>query len=240
MRVIVIVPTYNEAENIEPLCRRILEVEPRAEVLVVEDNSPDGTGEIADRLAAETPRVHVLHREGKLGLGTAHLAGYRYGLDHGYDRIITMDADFSHPPERIPALIELTETHDVAVGSRYVPGGGVENWPLKRKILSGGANLLTRIMLRLPVHDCTGAFRCFRAESLARLDLGLLKSVGYSFQEEMMWLVVKSGLTVGETPIIFVDRKQGKSKVSYKEIRQVFMTLLRLMFAPKPKPKSGP
>jgi dolichol-phosphate mannosyltransferase len=235
MRVLVVVPTYNERENVEGLCRRILEVEGRADVLVIDDGSPDGTGDVAEKLAAETGRVRVMHRAGKLGLGTAHVAGLRYGLEGGYDRVVTMDADFSHPPEKIPELVDLCEECDVAVGSRYVPGGGVRNWPPSRIILSAGANWLTRTVLHLSARDCTGAFRCFRADVLARLELERLRSVGYSIQEEMMWLCERSGCRIGEVPFVFVDRARGSSKVSLGEITGVLKTLGRLLLAPRPR-----
>ena len=214
-------PTYNEAENVVDLVREVLATDPDLAVLVVDDASPDGTGRLV-REEAERPqtagRLHLVEREGKLGLGTAYLAGFRYGLDHGYERILTMDCDFSHKPRYLPALLAGMADHDMMIGSRYVPGGGIENWPWHRKFLSGFANVYTRLLLRLPVRDCTSGFRCYGREVLERVDPFAVRSSGYSFLEEMVWRVQRAGFRIGETPIVFEDRQRGQSKIDGSEI----------------------
>ncbi len=227
---IVIIPTYNEAENISPLIERILSLEENVDVVVVDDHSPDGTGDVVDALAAEEPRIHAIHRQAKLGLGTAYTAGFQYALDQGYDRIITMDADFSHNPRYIPALLRLTENNDLAIGSRYVPGGGVRLWGVHRRLLSRGANLFARSILGLHAHDCTAGFRCYRASVLEAVDPHTIKADGYSYLLEMLWRVQKAGFTVAETPIVFTDRRRGASKISQKEILHAAGTVFRLAF----------
>jgi len=184
---IVIIPTYNEAENVPPLIERLLSLEENVDVLIVDDNSPDGTGEVVDAIVAENPRVQVIHREAKLGLGTAYTAGFVSALNQGYDRIITMDADFSHNPRYIPALLRLTDDHDLAIGSRYVPGGGVRLWGAHRRLLSRGANFFARSMLGLHAHDCTAGFRCYRASVLEAVDPRSIQADGYSYLLEMLW-----------------------------------------------------
>lgn len=228
---IVIVPTYNEAENVPPLIERILSLEENVDVLIVDDNSPDGTGEAADAIAAENSRVQVIHRAAKLGLGTAYTAGFTRALQQGYDRIMTMDADFSHNPRYIPALLRLTETYDLAIGSRYVPGGGVRLWGLHRRLLSHGANLFARSMLGLHAHDCTAGFRCYRASVLETVDPHSILADGYSYLLEMLWRVQKAGFSVAETPIVFTDRRRGASKISQKEIFHAAGTVFRLAFS---------
>jgi dolichol-phosphate mannosyltransferase len=216
-RFLVSLATYNESENLAPLLREIQQALPAADVLVVDDNSPDGTGRIADELAAADPRIHVLHRPGKLGLGTAVLAAMRYAMEHDYDFLVNMDADFSHHPRYLPALTAGMDRYDVMIGSRYVPGGGTENWPLSRKLLSGGVNALTRLLMRVGAHDCSGAFRCYRVSKLREAHLERVISRGYSFQEEMLYRCRKAGCRLGETPIIFADRRGGVSKVNSRE-----------------------
>ena len=230
LRTAVIVPTYNEAENIPSLIERILDLEERVDVIIVDDNSPDGTGEIADALARENSQVQVIHRRAKLGLGTAYTAGFKRALEQGYQRIMTMDADFSHNPRYIPALLRLTETNDLAIGSRYVPGGGVRLWGWHRRLLSRGANLLARTALDLHALDCTAGFRCYRAAVLQTIDPGSIKADGYSYLLEMLWRVQKANFTVAETPIVFTDRRRGASKISQKEIFNAAATVFRLLF----------
>ncbi len=227
-RILVSLATYNESENLAPLLREIQQALPAADVLVVDDNSPDGTGRIADHLAAEDPRIHVLHRSGKLGLGTAVLAAMRYALENGFDYILNMDADFSHHPRYLPALIAGMNRYDVMIGSRYVPGGGTENWPFSRRLLSGGVNALTRLLMRVSARDCSGAFRCYRVAKLREAHLERVISRGYSFQEEMLYRCRKAGCRIGETPIIFADRRGGVSKVNSREAVRSLGVLLYL------------
>jgi dolichol-phosphate mannosyltransferase len=218
MRSLVVLPTYNEADNVLPLIAEILPQDPGLHVLVVDDNSPDGTGRLVAELAAVEPRVHLLSRPGKLGLGGAYLAGFGYGLEQGFERVLTMDCDFSHKPRYLPQLLAGMADHDLMIGSRYVPGGGIKNWPLHRKFLSAFANLYTRLLLRVPVRDCTSGFRCYSAEVLRRVDPFSVRSSGYSFLEEMVWRVQRHGFTIGEAPILFEDRERGQSKINKKEI----------------------
>ena len=230
-RAIVIIPTYNEAENISPLIERILNLEASVDVLVVDDHSPDGTGEVVDNIAANDPRIQVIHRQAKLGLGTAYTAGFMSALEQGYDRIITMDADFSHNPRYIPTLLKLTDEYDLAIGSRYVPGGGVRLWGLHRRLLSRGANLFARSILGLHAHDCTAGFRCYRASVLEAVNPNSIKADGYSYLLEMLWRVQRAGFSVVETPIVFTDRRRGASKISQKEIFHAAGTVFRLAFS---------
>ena len=240
-RAIVIIPTYNEAENVPPLVERILGLEEDVDVLIVDDNSPDGTGDVADAIARETPRVQVIHRPRKLGLGTAYTAGFMRALDLGRERIITMDADFSHNPRYIPTLLRLTNDHDLAIGSRYVPGGGVRLWGWHRRLLSRGANLFARTLLGLHAHDCTAGFRCYRSHVLETVDPRTIRADGYSYLLEMLWRVQKAGFSIAETPIVFTDRRRGASKISQAEILHAAGTVFRLAFthpgqASKPAP----
>ncbi len=211
----VILPTYNEAENLERIADAVLEqLPPKSRVLVVDDNSPDGTGEIADRLAEGNDRIRVLHRAAKEGLGPAYLAGFRVALDGGAERIIEMDADFSHDPAYLPGLIAATEDADLAIGSRYVPGGGVTDWGPVRRFISRGGSAYARIALRLPVRDLTGGFKCFRREVLEAIDLDSIEALGYAFQVETTYRALKLGFRVVEVPIVFRDRTEGSSKMS--------------------------
>ena len=221
-KTLVVVATYNEIENLPHLVDEIFRYAPAADLLVVDDNSPDGTGQWCDRKAAEDARVHCLHRSGKLGLGTAIVAGMKYGIEQGYRYVLNIDADFSHPPKHLPALIggmdpENAPPSDVMIGSRYIPGGGVEGWSLKRHFMSRGVNLYARWLLGLKPKDCSGGFRCYRAETLARLDLDAIRSRGYSFQEEILWRLKRVGARFNETPFVFVNRQKGKSKINMKE-----------------------
>jgi dolichol-phosphate mannosyltransferase len=222
VKTLVTVATYNEMENLPALVAEVFQVVPEVDLLVIDDNSPDGTGKWCDQKGAEDPRLRCLHREGKLGLGTATVAGMRYGIEHGYRYVLNMDADFSHHPRYLPDLIAGMEPTDgppvdVMIGSRYVPGGGVEGWPLKRRLMSKGVNLYARCLLGLKPKDCSGAFRCYRTQMLAKLDFDAVRSRGYSFQEEILWLLKGSGARMAEAPIVFADRQRGSSKIDSKE-----------------------
>lgn len=228
--VFIIVPTYNEAENIVLLAPMLLELPLDTGIIVVDDGSQDGTGALADDLAVEHPgRIRVIHRPGKLGLGTAYLAGFAEALKHSPRFIMTMDADFSHHPRYIPAMVaRMGEGFDLVIGSRYVPGGGAPDFPLQRILLSWGANTFARTLLGLKAHDTTAGFRCYRREVLESLPLNSIFSNGYSFLIEMLFLVQRAGYRVGEVPITFEDRKLGQSKISQKEITRALYTVIRL------------
>lgn len=230
MKTYVIIPTYNERQNLERLIQRLLNQPADLRVIVVDDNSPDGTGEIADRLADAHPnRVLVRHRQGKLGLGTAYIAGFHKAIETEADLIVTMDADFSHPPERIPAMIEKAQSgYDVVIGSRYVPGGATVECTLPRKILSWGANAFARTLLGLQAHDATAGFRCYHRKVLTSISLDDIFSDGYSFLIEMLYKVQRQGWQVGEVPIVFHNRQQGVSKISRAEIYKALYTVVRL------------
>jgi dolichol-phosphate mannosyltransferase len=215
VRVLVVLPTYNEAENIEHVLRRIRAALPEAGVLVVDDGSPDGTANMAEKLGGELANIEVLRRSAKSGLGSAYRAGFAWGLDRGWEAFVEMDADLSHEPEALPSLIEpLTEGVDLVVGSRYVPGGSIPNWRWHRRVLSQGGNVYAALLLRLHVTDSTSGFRAYRAEALRRIDLNNVRAEGYGFQIEMVYRVLQNGGQVREVPIRFVDRVQGKSKMS--------------------------
>jgi dolichol-phosphate mannosyltransferase len=221
--------TYNESGNLRPLVESIREFAPRAAILVIDDNSPDGTGKIADELKATLPDIHVIHRAGKLGLGTATLAAFRFAIEHHFDLLLNLDADFSHPPRFIPDLLAGMRDHDVMIGSRYVAGGGVEGgFNLKRKLMSSGINGYARIMLGLKTKDNSGAFRCYRVSKLAEIDLDRVRSRGYSFQEEILFLCQSVGCRIGETPILFENRRSGTSKINMKEAVSALWILLQL------------
>ncbi len=213
-RVVVVVPTYNEAENLGLLVPRLLEQDARVEVLVVDDASPDGTGKLADELAAASPRIHVLHRAAKQGLGPAYRAGLRRALDLGADLVVQMDADFSHPPESLPVLLREIETCDVAMGSRYVHGITVVQWPIERILISYFGNAYTRAVLGLRVCDTTGGFRCMRRSALEAIDFGSIRSNGYAFQIEMNYRFQLRGARVREIEFFFLDRRRGTSKLT--------------------------
>ena len=219
-RGLVVIPTYNERTNIPLLVPAILLQDPRLEVLVVDDNSPDGTGQLADDLARADARVHVLHRPAKAGLGKAYLAGFRWALDHGYDYVFEMDADFSHDPKFLPEFLRAVEDADLVIGSRYKAGVNVINWPMSRLLLSIGANQYARIVTGLPLDDSTGGFKCFRRRVLEAIALDRVKSNGYSFQIEMSFLAWKKGFRLREIPIVFTDRVEGQSKMSKKIVRE--------------------
>ncbi|WP_424851435.1 polyprenol monophosphomannose synthase [Streptomyces sp. SAI-129] len=211
---LVIIPTYNEAENIKAIVTRVREAVPEAHVLVADDNSPDGTGKIADELAAGDDHVQVMHRKGKEGLGAAYLAGFRWGLEHGYGVLIEMDADGSHQPEELPRLLTALKGADLVLGSRWVPGGRVVNWPKSREIISRGGSMYSRIALDLPLRDITGGYRAFRRETLEGLGLEEVASQGYCFQVDLARRAIKAGYHVVEVPITFVERELGDSKMS--------------------------
>ena len=228
-RALVIVPTYNERFNIARLIPAILAQDPSLEVLVVDDGSPDGTGQIVDGIAANNARVHVIHRAAKLGLGTAYIAGFRWALERKYDLVFEMDADFSHNPERLPEFLEAIRESDVVLGSRYQNGHvNVVNWPMSRLFLSYAANIYARFVTGLPIFDTTGGFKCFRRNVLESIDLNSVKSNGYAFQIEMSYRVWKRGFQLFEIPIIFVDRTEGESKMSKKIVREAIWMVWRL------------
>jgi dolichol-phosphate mannosyltransferase len=224
----VIIPTYNESENIERLIGLILALPLEIGVIVVDDNSPDGTGQIADRLAAEHSRVHVVHRSGKLGLGTAYIAGFQQALSLDAERVLTMDADFSHHPRFIPSLVDRSDGPQVVVGSRYVPGGGTRYCSLKRRLLSHGANGFARLMLGLEARDSTAGFRCYHREVLKDVGLDSIFSDGYSFLIEILYQCQRRGYHIAEVPIVFEDRRHGTSKISRQEVLKAVYTVLRL------------
>ncbi|MDP5225957.1 MULTISPECIES: polyprenol monophosphomannose synthase [Arthrobacter] len=215
MRVLTIIPTFNELESLPKTLGRVRAAVPATDVLVVDDNSPDGTGQLADRMAAEDSQVKVLHRKGKEGLGAAYIAGFKWGLDEGYDVLVELDADGSHQPEQLPRLLQAIEDGaDLAIGSRWVPGGTVVNWPAHRQFISKGGSFYARTMLGLPVKDLTGGFNAFRASTLHTIDLNQVESKGYGFQVDLKWRTAKAGLVVKEVPITFVEREFGTSKMS--------------------------
>jgi dolichol-phosphate mannosyltransferase len=219
-RVLVIIPTYNEAENLRHIVDRVRYAVPEADVLVADDNSPDGTGEIADELAAADSRVCVMHRPGKQGLGNAYLAGFAWAKERGYDAVVEMDADGSHAPEELPQLLDALIDADVIIGSRYVPGGKVLNWPVHRLLLSRGGNLYTRLALRMPVRDATGGYRVYRMTALDKMDVDTVASQGYCFQVDLAWRAHKNGFRVAEVPITFAERQRGTSKMSSSIVRE--------------------
>ena len=230
-KTLVTVATYNEMENLPALVEEIFRVAGEVDLLVIDDNSPDGTGQWCDRKGAEDARLSCLHREGKLGLGTATIAGMRYGIRQGYRYVLNMDADFSHQPRYLPDLIASMDPRQgppvgVAIGSRYTRGGGTQGWPLRRRLMSRGVNFYARWMLGLKPKDCSGAFRCYRTELLAKLDFDAIRSRGYSFQEEILWHLKRLDARFAETPIIFIDRQHGTSKINSKEA----LAALRIIF----------
>ncbi len=228
-RALVIVPTYNERFNIARLIPAVLAQDPSIEMLVVDDGSPDGTGGVVDAIAANNDRVHVVHREGKLGLGTAYIAGFRWALERKYDLVFEMDADFSHNPELLPEFLQAIKEADVVLGSRYQGGRvNVVNWPMSRLFLSYAANIYARAVTGLPVSDTTGGFKCFRRNVLESIDLNSVKSNGYAFQIEMSFRAWKRGFRLFEIPIIFVDRTEGVSKMSKKIVREAIWMVWRL------------
>ena len=230
-RTLVIIPTYDEAANLEPMVARVRAATPAVDLLVVDDHSPDGTGAIADRLAATDPQVHVLHRPTKDGLGRAYLAGFAWGLRRDYQVLVQMDADGSHQPEQLTAVLAALDHADLVLGSRWVPGGGVRNWPRRRELLSRGGSLYARTMLGLPIRDVTAGYRAFRRSALERLDLGDVASAGYCFQVDLASRAVRAGLRVAEVPIVFVEREHGASKMSGDIVREALVRITQWGFA---------
>lgn len=230
MKTLLIIPTFNEIENLRPLLVEIFANTPEADVLIVDDHSPDGTGALADEIHNENPRVKVLHRPGKLGLGTAYIAGFKYALEHGYDAAFEMDADFSHDPHYLPDFLQAIEHADLVIGSRYIPGAGTPGWSLFRRLISGGGNIFARFMLGIPVHDCTAGYRLYRRRLLESIDLDTLQSQGYAFQIEMAYRAAQQGFKIVETPIIFMDRRVGKSKMSRRIVIEGFTYVLKARF----------
>lgn len=219
-RIVVIIPTFNELTTLRPIVARVRASVPEADLLVADDNSPDGTGRIADELAAADEHVRVMHRLGKEGLGAAYLAGFAWALQEGYDVVVEMDADGSHQPEQLPRLLDALRSADLVLGSRWVPGGRTENWPKSRQWISRSGTAYTRIMLGVPIHDATGGYRAFRADTLRQLDLHEVASQGYCFQIDLAWRAVQRGLRVREVPITFVERVSGTSKMSQKIVAE--------------------
>jgi dolichol-phosphate mannosyltransferase len=233
-QVLAVIPTYNEADNLAIIVERVRRAVPAVDVLVADDNSPDGTGDIADRLAADDPQVHVLHRAGKQGLGVAYVAGFAWAREHDYDAVVEMDADGSHAPEELPRLLAALADADLVIGSRWVPGGKVVNWPMHRLVLSRGANLYTRLALGMPVRDATGGYRVYRLPVLDKIDVDSVTSQGYCFQVDLAWRAYRNGFRVVEVPITFAERERGASKMSSSIVREalwrvtVWGTLARL------------
>ena len=228
-KALVIVPTYNERDNVAQIVPAILSQDPSLEVLIVDDGSPDGTGAVADGMAATDPRIHVIHREGKLGLGTAYIAGFKWALARDYAFVFEMDADFSHPPERIPDFLGAIQEADLVLGSRYLNGEvNVVNWPMSRLFLSYSANIYARTVTGLPVFDATGGFKCFRRAVLEAIDLDDVRSNGYAFQIEMSFRAWRKGFRIVEIPIVFFDRTKGSSKMSKKIVREAVWMVWRL------------
>src|SRR5262245_61095916 len=230
---LVVVPTYNERENLPPLARRLLALPTPVDLLVVDDNSPDGTGRIADDLAMRHTSIHVLHRTEKDGLGRAYIAGFKWALEHGFEHVFELDGDFSHNPDDIPAFLEAAKDADLVLGSRYRNGIRVINWPLKRLMLSLFAAKYVQIVTGMPLSDPTGGYKCFRRRTLLSLDLDAVRSNGYSFQIEMTHKIWRRGMRIAEVPIIFTDRFQGTSKMSTKIMREAFFMVWRLLFQNK-------
>jgi dolichol-phosphate mannosyltransferase len=222
-RVLIVMPTYNERQNLEIMVQRIGKATPDADLLVVDDSSPDGTGDLAEKLAETDPRVHVMHRTEKAGLGKAYIAGFTWALERGYDVVVEMDADGSHRPEDLPRLLgAIAAGADGVIGSRYVPDGKVVNWPKKRQILSRGANIYVQVMIGIGIKDATGGYRAYKAGTLRRIDLSTVESTGYSFQVDITVRIIKAGLRLAEVPITFVERERGVSKMDSAIIREAF------------------
>jgi dolichol-phosphate mannosyltransferase len=232
-KTLVVVPTYNERENLPPLSQRLLALPTAVDLLVVDDNSPDGTGKVADELAAKHPAIHVLHRQEKNGLGRAYIAGFKWALDQGYEFVFELDGDFSHNPDDIPMFLEAAREADLVLGSRYLNGIRIINWPLSRLMLSKSAAKYVQIITGMPFTDPTGGYKCFRRRALQALDLEQVRSNGYSFQIEMTHKLWRQGLKVVEVPIIFTDRFQGHSKMSGHIVREALLMVWRLLFQNK-------
>lgn len=227
-KALVIIPTYNEAQNAERIITEVLGQSEIVEVLIVDDNSPDGTAGIVKTMMQSNPRIHILERERKLGLGTAYVAGFKYAIAHGFDFIFEMDADFSHNPKEIPIMLGKMDECDVLIGSRYIKGVNVVNWPMKRLILSYSANIYTRIITGMPVHDATAGFKCYKRKVLETINIDGLRSNGYAFQIETNFLAWKKGFTIMEMPIVFVDRRVGVSKMNKKIVYEAAFMVWKL------------
>jgi dolichol-phosphate mannosyltransferase len=225
---LIVIPTYNEIDNLEPLIRDILAQNCKVDILVVDDNSPDGTGALADRLVVELPEVQVMHRAGKMGLGTAYIQGFKWALERGYEYVLEMDCDFSHHPRYLPNFFREIQAADLVIGSRYVKGGGTLNWGRLRKFISGGGNTFARLLLGLKTHDCTGGFRCYRRDMLQRVPWNEMQLKGYAFQVGSVYYVERLGGRVAEFPIIFEDRRVGQSKMSFKIVIEAFTYVMRM------------
>ena len=228
MRSLVIIPTYNESENIEKIVRETIVNLPDAEILIIDDNSPDGTGKIADGLAAAGSAIHVMHRPKKMGMGNAYNQGFRYAMEHGYDIVFEMDADFSHKPSDLPRLLEKLNNNGLVIGSRYVDGGGTVNWGMSRRLISKFGNLYARVILGMRVRDITAGFRCYTTEALRKIDLDQVKSDGYGFQVEMAYRIKQAGYGIQEVPIIFEDRRAGQSKMSKDIVLEAFVRVFMM------------
>lgn len=233
MKCIVVIGTYNEAENIPTLLPDIMRLGDHYHAIVVDDNSPDGTGKLVEAMKVDHTRIHVIHRESRLGYGTAYLEGFRAALSMDADYVVQMDADYSHNPRDIPRLVEAAHSADVAIGSRYVAGGGTQGWPLRRRLISRFANLLARLLLRLPIRDFTGGFKCFSRSTLESLDFGEVRSAGFGFLYEMNYLCHRHGMSFKEVPILFVERQAGQSKLSLRIILDAVKVLLALRLIAK-------
>jgi dolichol-phosphate mannosyltransferase len=236
MKTLIIIPTYNEYDNLRPLLDAISSSAPSCDILIVDDNSPDGTGRLADEIHEQDPRIHVLHRAGKLGLGTAYVAGFKYSIEQKYDAAFEMDADFSHDPKYLPDFLKAIENSDLVIGSRYIPGGSTPNWSFSRRCISGFGNIFARTMLGIPVQDCTAGFRCYRREVLESIDVDTLQSQGYAFQVELAYRVMKQGFKITEIPITFMDRRVGTSKMSQKIVFEAFTFVVRARLGKVPMP----
>ena len=226
VRALVVLPTYNEVDNVEPLIEALLQRATESEILVVDDGSPDGTADRVDQIRSTEPRVHLLRRPGKMGLGSAYLAGFEWGIDNGHDLLVTMDADLSHDPSHLPDLLEASAESPLVIGSRYVEGGGVRNWPWHRRMLSSGANSYARAILGLDVRDCTSGYRCYRKEAIETAKVFDVRSNGYSFLYETLARISATGFNVAERPIVFEQRRAGKSKINSSEI---FVAMWRVL-----------
>jgi dolichol-phosphate mannosyltransferase len=244
--VLVVIPTYNEADNVRIIVDRVRRAVPEVDVLVADDNSPDGTGALADEMAAADSQVHVLHRPGKQGLGAAYVAGFGWARDHGYEAVVEMDADGSHAPEQLHRLLDALREADAVLGSRYVSGGTVVNWPKRREWLSRGGNIYTRICLGVPYRDATGGYRAYRMPVLEKIEIDSVTSQGYCFQIDLIWRAHKCGFRVAEVPITFAERERGASKMSSRIVREAFWRVgiwgtqarvqaLRQVFGGKPR-----
>jgi dolichol-phosphate mannosyltransferase len=237
MKTLIILPTYNEVDNLCPLLEEIFAQIPESDILIVDDNSVDGTGKLADDIQREKSQVHVIHRPGKLGLGTAYIAGFKYALAHGYDAVFEMDADFSHNPRYLPVFLRALEHADLVIGSRYVRGGNTPDWSLLRGLISSSGNIFARVLLGIPVRDCTAGFRCYRTFVLRKVGLDTIQSEGYAFQVELTYRIFKQGFRIAEIPIVFMDRRVGKSKMSHKIVIEALIYVLQTRFSGRSRRK---